>query len=428
MIKDLYLRRNMDAEGFIDGKIIAGFRRILGWMDHLMVAENHLNTPVDDPWFIDRLVESVQGSEVVEILSRDGSSSPRFRKRGDWTMWVLPQQSLSNEQQEQRTAATSPTSPTSPTSQQEQAEESTSPKEASVATTTLAPEPALSPAMERPASALSVASVEPVVVNVEEAEAQVLVEEVSFVTHEQVQEEVKEDDSAKVVEELAQSASLENGDGFVDHDGTDSDRHKSEHAAPKEVAKNIEAPAKIVEDAAPAAELPSSPTKSQKGKSSWAAAVGGKTATEQPLLELTKGAAWADDVEHIRPAAIASESTSEPVSTPSAASVDTVESAGEAEVGEDGWTTVNTKKPKKAEKPAGPFRSKRGGGGGKRGGSRSASGTNAAEPHVSQDEDDRADWRKRANSRTKQAKKAPQTATPDTGASVAEPAVVAQES
>lgn len=67
LIKDIYLRQNMDEQGWVPVKLIAGFKKVK------LLTEN-----------IQLILEAVRTSTVVEV------QGDKLRKRGDWMKWIMP--------------------------------------------------------------------------------------------------------------------------------------------------------------------------------------------------------------------------------------------------------------------------------------------------------------------------------------------------
>jgi la-related protein 1 len=73
LVKDVFLRSKMDAEGWIPLPVIAGFNRI------------RMMTP--EPATV---LEAITGSLIVEIREVGGADGFRMRKMTDWKAWVVP--------------------------------------------------------------------------------------------------------------------------------------------------------------------------------------------------------------------------------------------------------------------------------------------------------------------------------------------------
>ncbi|CAH9084995.1 unnamed protein product [Cuscuta europaea] len=67
LIKDMFLRGNMDEQGWIPIKLIAGFKKVSMLTDSVQV-----------------IVNALQASSVVEIQGE------KVRRRGDWMKWIVP--------------------------------------------------------------------------------------------------------------------------------------------------------------------------------------------------------------------------------------------------------------------------------------------------------------------------------------------------
>ncbi|CAN7016101.1 hypothetical protein IGI04_013863 [Brassica rapa subsp. trilocularis] len=68
LIKDTYLRRQMDDQGFVPLPVIAGFNKVAELTDS-----------------VQQIAEALQGSPVVEVQGE------RIRKRYSWQHWLIPQ-------------------------------------------------------------------------------------------------------------------------------------------------------------------------------------------------------------------------------------------------------------------------------------------------------------------------------------------------
>ena len=73
LVKDVFLRSKMDAEGWIPLPVIAGFNRI-----RMMTPEPSM------------VLEARPGSLIVEIAEVGGADGFRVRKMTDWKAWVVP--------------------------------------------------------------------------------------------------------------------------------------------------------------------------------------------------------------------------------------------------------------------------------------------------------------------------------------------------
>ncbi|KAL6993400.1 hypothetical protein U1Q18_011516 [Sarracenia purpurea var. burkii] len=67
LIKDTFLRRNMDEEGWVPIKLIAGFKKV-------MLLTNNIQF----------ILDAMRTSDVVEV------QNDKVRKRNDWRRWVMP--------------------------------------------------------------------------------------------------------------------------------------------------------------------------------------------------------------------------------------------------------------------------------------------------------------------------------------------------
>mmetsp|Transcript_25160 Transcript_25160/g.82548 ORF Transcript_25160/g.82548 Transcript_25160/m.82548 type:complete len:697 (-) Transcript_25160:430-2520(-) len=88
LVKDAFMRKQMDAEGFIPLVTIAGFNRVrtLTQGDATLV------------------IEALQGSSIVEV----STVGDKLRKRGDWHLWLPPSPSNANSDTERTISASQP--------------------------------------------------------------------------------------------------------------------------------------------------------------------------------------------------------------------------------------------------------------------------------------------------------------------------------
>ncbi|KAL8034702.1 hypothetical protein ABFX02_12G046300 [Erythranthe guttata] len=66
LVKDIFLRQNMDAEGWVSIKLIAGFRKVMQLTDNIQLIK-----------------DSMQPSNVVEV------QADKLRRRNDWSKWII---------------------------------------------------------------------------------------------------------------------------------------------------------------------------------------------------------------------------------------------------------------------------------------------------------------------------------------------------
>ncbi|GMI68219.1 La related protein 1c [Hibiscus trionum] len=67
LIKDTYLRQNMDEQGWVPIKLIAGFKKVSLLTDNIQL-----------------ITDALQSSTIVEV------QGDRVRKRNDWMRWIMP--------------------------------------------------------------------------------------------------------------------------------------------------------------------------------------------------------------------------------------------------------------------------------------------------------------------------------------------------
>ncbi|XP_061367725.1 la-related protein 1C [Gastrolobium bilobum] len=73
LIRDTFLRRNMDDQGWVPIKLIAGFNKVMHLTDNIQL-----------------IIDAVRTSSVVEL------QGDKIRRRNDWGKWVMPPVQFSN--------------------------------------------------------------------------------------------------------------------------------------------------------------------------------------------------------------------------------------------------------------------------------------------------------------------------------------------
>ncbi|TKY58306.1 La-related protein 1C [Spatholobus suberectus] len=73
LIKDIYLRRNMDDQGWVPINLIAGFKKVKHLTDNIQIV-----------------LDAVRTSSVVEV------QGDKIRRRNDWKKWIMPPGQLPN--------------------------------------------------------------------------------------------------------------------------------------------------------------------------------------------------------------------------------------------------------------------------------------------------------------------------------------------
>ncbi|MED6121327.1 hypothetical protein PIB30_029210 [Stylosanthes scabra] len=73
LIKDLYLRQNMDQQGWVPISLIAGFKKVMQLTDNVQIV-----------------LDAVRTSSVVEV------NGDKIRRRSDWGRWLIPPIQISN--------------------------------------------------------------------------------------------------------------------------------------------------------------------------------------------------------------------------------------------------------------------------------------------------------------------------------------------
>ncbi|RDX70488.1 La-related protein 1C, partial [Mucuna pruriens] len=67
LIKDTFLRQNMDDQGYVPVKLIAGFNKVMHLTDNIQI-----------------ILDAVRTSSVVEV------QGDKIRRRNDWRRWIMP--------------------------------------------------------------------------------------------------------------------------------------------------------------------------------------------------------------------------------------------------------------------------------------------------------------------------------------------------
>ncbi|KAL8532102.1 hypothetical protein ACS0TY_008641 [Phlomoides rotata] len=75
LVKDAFLRQNMDAEGWVSIKLIAGFKKMM------MLTDN-----------IQLIADAIKASNMVEV------QGDKVRRKGDWNKWIMPQNTVTSPQ------------------------------------------------------------------------------------------------------------------------------------------------------------------------------------------------------------------------------------------------------------------------------------------------------------------------------------------
>ncbi|KAL1370581.1 hypothetical protein HN51_000827 [Arachis hypogaea] len=74
LIKDLYLRQNMDDQGWVPISLIAGFKKVMQLTDNIQVV-----------------LDAVRTSSVLEV------NGDKIRRRNDWARWLIPPNIMSSQ-------------------------------------------------------------------------------------------------------------------------------------------------------------------------------------------------------------------------------------------------------------------------------------------------------------------------------------------
>ncbi|KXS19605.1 hypothetical protein M427DRAFT_454214 [Gonapodya prolifera JEL478] len=81
LVRDVFLRKRMDKLGWVGCEVVAGFRRVQGWLDHLRII---VGGEEGREWAARQVAAAVAESAVVEV------EGGRLRKREGWETWLLP--------------------------------------------------------------------------------------------------------------------------------------------------------------------------------------------------------------------------------------------------------------------------------------------------------------------------------------------------
>jgi la-related protein 1 len=102
LCKDTYMRQQMDKEGYVSLSTLLKFKRTKSLID---VAQNvdkksKSDTKYDDAWATNLIVNSLTGSEIVEI--NNSGSDIKLRKKYDWSNWLNPDLSWKQEEKDKK--------------------------------------------------------------------------------------------------------------------------------------------------------------------------------------------------------------------------------------------------------------------------------------------------------------------------------------
>ncbi|KAI3462345.1 hypothetical protein Pfo_019008 [Paulownia fortunei] len=67
LVKDTFLRQNMDGKGWVSIKLIAGFKKVMQLTDNIQL-----------------ILDAIQASNVVEVQGN------KVRRKSDWIKWIMP--------------------------------------------------------------------------------------------------------------------------------------------------------------------------------------------------------------------------------------------------------------------------------------------------------------------------------------------------
>ncbi|ORX81271.1 hypothetical protein BCR32DRAFT_279827 [Anaeromyces robustus] len=90
LCKDIYMRQQMDEEGFVNLSTLLKFKRTKSLINVAQEVDKKTNTTAkyDDTWSTDLIVNALTDSETVEIKKDDGNI--KLRKKYDWKNWMNP--------------------------------------------------------------------------------------------------------------------------------------------------------------------------------------------------------------------------------------------------------------------------------------------------------------------------------------------------
>lgn len=97
LIKDTYMRQQMDKDGYVKLSTLLKFKRTKSLITLAQDVDKKSNpdNKYDDAWAADLIVNSLNDSEVVEI---NNSNEVKIRKKYDWKNWLNPDLSWKSEE------------------------------------------------------------------------------------------------------------------------------------------------------------------------------------------------------------------------------------------------------------------------------------------------------------------------------------------
>jgi len=97
LCKDIYLRQQMDEEGFINLSTLFKFKRTKSLINVAQEIDKKENTTAkyDDSWSTNLIINSLTGSEIVEV--KKDNDNIKLRKKYDWKNWLNPDLNWKND-------------------------------------------------------------------------------------------------------------------------------------------------------------------------------------------------------------------------------------------------------------------------------------------------------------------------------------------
>jgi len=90
LCKDIYMRQQMDKEGYVNLSTLLKFKRTKSLINVAQDVDKKSgsSTKYDDKWSTDLIVDSLNNSEAVEVKKNDNEI--KLRKKYDWKNWLNP--------------------------------------------------------------------------------------------------------------------------------------------------------------------------------------------------------------------------------------------------------------------------------------------------------------------------------------------------
>jgi len=90
LCKDIYMRQQMDKEGYVNVITLLKFKRIKSLISVAQDVDKKSGSTAkyDDVWSTNLIVNSLNNSDAVEVKKNDNDI--KLRKKYDWNNWLNP--------------------------------------------------------------------------------------------------------------------------------------------------------------------------------------------------------------------------------------------------------------------------------------------------------------------------------------------------